>query len=293
MNPPPGGTVYGRAPGPVGLNAQPGPPAPDPAIPLQQPSVKEFQEPPPTDDDRVRGIGMQSFSSSPILSGNAPDFKNVRQGFVANCPLPAILVAMVHTKLFDKKIKITEHASKVRSKQYNGTTANGNRYFSVQFPNQTQEVSDFLFVDAGKPNYGRSKEDELWVSLVEKAYVAWKAPSTGYQALNAQQGSSFHKGVDVVQAMNDLLGTSSATIIAMNDASLTTVLGKAGQQPVLAAAKENADSNVVIAWHAYTILKFTTATKQVDVFDALTGTQKTITLKQLQDNFQGVITATP
>lgn len=125
----------------------------------------------------------------------------VRQGEISDCPLLAILAAMVHTGRYDERVisqvqscvmslrKLPNARPLPPSQKYACSNpgllwdeCRTNRYFGVTFrtqPSKPVTVSDLLY-SPGPPStphirYAHSSRGSLWVSIMEKAYARFRS----------------------------------------------------------------------------------------------------------------------
>jgi outer membrane protein OmpA-like peptidoglycan-associated protein len=146
-------------------------------------------------------------------------FNEVVAQNLLNCPLPAAIAALAHTKRFSNTITILEVQKctlSIRPRRCGPTNkipcpppyyGNVNldfteRCFQVSFPTQKQpgekpiETTNFFYVHSSSsptgpkstsfdPLYGHSPGNCLWFSIVEKAYAIWRGGiPNGYEALD-------------------------------------------------------------------------------------------------------------
>jgi hypothetical protein len=257
------------------------------AFPTQNKQLKEISEPSPRSDDLSWGILLKRYSLELFESNQDPEFSEVRQGGVHNCPLPAFLAAMVHTKTFSSKIKIAETKQKVKSgysdkgaypdsnKTSNLEKDETDRFFTVEFPgSQSVEVTDFLWSSTSEITYARSSKKALWVSLIEKAFVRLWVKG-GYDTL-----ADANKGPDANTVIERMSGSADAVEVqTLTDAELKARITKAKTVPTIARSKAG-DANLA---HAYTVLGL--EGEKVKLFNALNGTTDERTLASFKTRF--------
>jgi len=301
---PDSGVVVGRTPGPsanspfentgrVVPSGNPrGPLGQQDADPTQTKQLKKLSEPSPVSNDLNWGILLIRHSLDLFENNKDPEFSEVRQGGVHNCPLPAFLAAMVHTKTFSNKIKISETKQKVKS-TYSDKEAypdsnktsdlekdETNRFFTVEFPgSQSAEVTDFLWSDKFSTiTYAHSSKAALWVSLVEKAFVR-RWVTGGYETL-----ADANTGPDANTVIERLFGSADAVEVqTLQDAELIALLTKAKTVPTIARSKAD-DANLA---HAYTVLGMDNG--KIKLFNAINGKTDERTLANFKTRFDYIL----
>ncbi|GIK43714.1 MAG: hypothetical protein BroJett011_75470 [Chloroflexota bacterium] len=141
-----------------------------------------------------RDVVLESFKES-VYGKESLAVNEVLQGEIRDCPLPAILAAMVHTRRFNRKMIVEKIPACVLSlrwrrnrnphKQEQFDEHRTNRYFSVSFrtrPELPVDISDLFYRrDQGTtPIYARSRRNRLWISIIEKAYAVFRGGENGY-----------------------------------------------------------------------------------------------------------------
>jgi hypothetical protein len=297
---PDSGVIVGRIPGPganspfdttgivVPTGNPRGPLGQQDAVPTQTKQLKKISEPAPRNDDLSWGILLIRHSLDLFENNKDPEFSEVRQGGVHNCPLPAFLAAMVHTNTFSNKIKISETKQKVKSDHSDKTrypdsnkTPNldkdeTNRFFTVEFPgSESAEVTDFLWSDKFSTiTYAHSSKSALWVSLVEKAFVR-RWVTGGYETL-----ADANTGPDANEVIEHMFGSADAVEVqTLKDAEIIVRLTKAKTVPTIARSKAD-DANLA---HAYTVLGL--KGDKVELFNALSGKTEERTLASFKARF--------
>ncbi len=287
------------------------------------------------DEERI----LVPFKDWPVYGKKRLTFDEVRQGNLNNCPLPAILAAMVHTRRFQTSM-ISEVKSCVLSSRRlrnlrkpdpqnpdqsqwgNCRNPRGlllfdecrtNRYFSVSFrtrQNTPVDVSD-LFYSQAPPSraelwYAHSTRNNLWISIVEKAYAAYrggKNPLNGYggnyDGIQVRIGLLTHlpHGPIVAQFMIDFCGLDYLLDVDKSNVFRNNQKGKLIHQNVkfdatLRRVLNNSRSIPTIAgwgFHAETVLEI--SANRIKLYDAAQGRIKTFTFPEFQRDYQYVWSA--
>ncbi|MEO0974435.1 MAG: C2 family cysteine protease [Pseudomonadota bacterium] len=242
--------------------------------------VPEITEPAPVRAHLSFGVTLNR-CANPAFAKNTTHFE-VRQGSVYNCPLPALLAAMVYTKQLGK-ITITEKSQPAISK-FKGKSSKVDRYFTVKFPGHDAiKVTDrFWGSGACKMEYARSTEKALWVSLIEKAYVKLRAGNT-YEKL-----SSADKSPDANTVVEDLTGSEAQVVVVSGEtkASLRKHLQTATKTPMIARLHKPNSNNA----HAYTVEGLDPhVPDEVLLFDALKGVSLSLGLDSFKEQYSHLL----
>lgn len=287
----------GRVPGSTGLGGGAGlnVPGKNPGgvTPLKS-SGPEIIEPDAVYEHLISGVllhrcGKMIFDKSK----GSPSEYDVRQGAVLNCPLPAFLAAMVHTKTFNSKIKIAE-IKKPAISVHGSTRTDVTRYFEIKFPDNPDEekysatkvalklTDRFWGSGACEMTYARCSKKDLWVSLVEKAFVKIAAGNT-YERLN-----DANKGPDANEVIEIMFGVDVSQVVSVkgkSDKELEALFKKAETVPMI-IRWANPNNNQA---HAVTVEGLDPVDNVVNWIDSLSGTSSGSTLKQIRDQFDYVL----
>ena len=287
------GAAYGRVPGALGysdtsgLNSVGGAPGPSGLTPLQTAMAPTINEPNPVVQHESFGIKLHR-CSHPIADAGGMTVDEVRQGGIENCPLPALLAALVHTKKFETKIAIAEkkqeaisHSSK-RGTEKSEIDLKVDRYFEVKFPGgELIQITDYFWGSSPcAKEYGHSKGKEaLWVSLVEKAFVAQWA-SNSYNSL--ESADTAPDANTVVTAL-----TGSVTVIEVGTQSNAQLEALAAAAETVPTIGRRTAGGVA---HAWAILGFDKAKKIVKLYNALSGLRQERTTSNFKAEFDYLFT---
>lgn len=217
-----------------------------------------------------------------IFDASPPAYQNVRQGDLFNCPLPATLAAMAFTKKLTTTITIRELRRTAYSKQ-GDEEIKVDRYFEVTFPDKTTlRVTDYFWGSGScqlayaksKPKKGTAKE--LWVALIEKAFVKHRASNSYNEVVDAE------KGPDINTVYETLTGdVANVTIPAhTEDEQLKELIKKAKTTPMIARYPGEGDANTA---HGYALLGMSeVVSDKVVMYNAMTGTTGPVSLNNFK-----------
>ncbi len=165
----------------------------------------------------------------PLLGKPLPEFKQVNQGNIGNCPVTAVLAAMARAKPNDLKNMITKVTGQVvaHTPVFSGPPAppKFNHFFKVTFPGSGPIVVGPLLYQAPRSSFSTDPLEIMyahspgkpsvasWASLLEKAYVIKKdtAPQPQNKSYSVLDGGG--KGLDPIEVMNDIAGTGAEWIL--------------------------------------------------------------------------------
>jgi len=185
-------------------------------------------DPKPRPSDSVTAY-FPSIVDDPFLGKPLPEFKQVNQGFIANCPVTAVLAAMARAKPADLKNMIAKvtgqliahtpvfpgppvpptlrHFFKVTFPG-SGPIVVGPLLYKVPRPTQSTDPAEIMYAHSpGKPSVAS------WVSLLEKAYVIKKDTSPQPQNKSYSILDGGGKGLDPIEVMNDIAGSGAEWIL--------------------------------------------------------------------------------
>jgi hypothetical protein len=258
------------------------------ATPMDGQGLREITEPSPRRDDESWGIQLARHDKE--LWGQEKKHDEVKQGAILNCPLPALLAALIHTRKLDTYIKITARAAKVKSrykdlsaypesnKKENPPLAKNETQttFEIAFPGDAKtEVTNFLWSNSGgAAEYGRSSSDVLWVSVIEKAFVVLKCGASFETLASADKGPSANDVVEFVTGSVQVKETAK-----LGASELTATLTAATTVPTI-ARRGNIDNNLA---HAYAVLGLSAG--KVKLYDALGQRDREITLDAFKKDY--------
>lgn len=257
---------------------------------LQSATLREVNEPSPRNDDLSWGILLVRHDK-PVF-GRDKKVDEVKQGAIFNCPLPALLAAMLHTNTLSHYVSITEKSQKVKSKYRDRSvypssnkTASLEKdetqtLFEVQFPgNKKTEVTNFFWSNAASEiEYGRSSAGALWVSIIEKAFVVLKAGASYETLSDANKGPSANDTVEFV--------TGSVHVDEpgkLSDPVLTTLLSNARTIPMIARRANPVNTFA----HSYAVLGISQG--KVQLYDALQQKTTQPTLAKFKQDYDFVL----
>jgi len=259
---------------------------------MQAGALKEIAEPAPRKDDQSWGIQLARHDKA--LAGTDKKVQEIKQGAILNCPLPALLAAMVHTKTLASKVTITERSQKVKSTYPDKTVyPESNKKtdpplakdetqttFEVTFPgNAKTEVTNFLWSNsAGAAEYGRSSENVLWVSVIEKAFVVLKANASYETLASADTGPAANEVVEFVTG-----SVQVKEVAKLSAADLNATLANATKVPTI-ARRSNIDNNYA---HAYAVLGLNAG--KVKLYDALGQREREISLDDFKKGYDYIL----
>jgi predicted small integral membrane protein len=168
-------------------------------------------------------------------------------------------------------------------------TDNGDGTFTIRFYNAG--VADYVTVDkslattsSGAVEYAGTKGNELWVALIEKAYVqineeGWlgHAASNSYAAIDGGYSDLAISQITGAKAgWKWATSTTAANLIANVAAGKYTVLGSRLTNP----------GNGVIAGHGYSLIGYNGTTGQFTLYNPW-GSTINLTWSQIQQSFNG------
>lgn len=203
-------------------------------------------------------------------AGQEPQPDEVEQGAIANCALPAVLVALAHSNRPAIKRMIKERPAAVFSRRKSDEIY---RYwtdllYEVQFRSGPPiKISTMFYVDDAKRLvYARSTRDLAWVSCIEKAYAVFRGQNS-YGGLNG--------AVPAGRVMEDLAGPHDVSDLNTNqyfyppeegrddskladlkDDRLTRTLVHAESFPTISTSKKVKSHQEITEDHAYAVLRF-------------------------------------
>lgn len=237
----------------------------------------------------------------------------VRQQSINNCPLPATCAAIAKVDEGRAKNLLSKNISNFTSTVHGkpkGKTYSGNHLYKVHFTNHQILVSPLLYY-RDKDTFRRLQYaysnthlgSNVWVSYIEKAYVAWRSrggmryenldyesanpPSTdrvffdlvGSYNLIQKEAS---KAPDVfLRHTSDLMATANENY---SETVLKRFLNDSQKKATIATTWSDPDS--LIGMHTYVIEKFTAPS--VHVWEAIGGRRKKIELKNFWDEFNSL-----
>ncbi|MEQ1636230.1 MAG: C2 family cysteine protease [Methylococcales bacterium] len=180
----------------------------------------------------------------PLFSKKGLSYDEVKQApGIANCPVAAILAALaftsvgrsyiqgvlsestgnVETDLSPLKSKAAIKAKTALANPPPGMKISSSRYFTVNLPKSTQEVSDVLYTDDGDRNswsllYLRDpSEQSIWAAIFEKALAVHLGSYENFDALNIKANDFWLK----------ITGASPGVIEMKADTPLSTIINAA------------------------------------------------------------------
>ncbi len=229
-----------------------------PAGPVK-PSQRDLPDPGLTRDEKTKQLDAYTYKKNDrgakLYGPNGVQSADVRQGYIGDCYLASALAAVAGTRPDAIKQAIKD----------NGDGTFTVRFYEVGWDGKKtahqESVDADLASDGDRPAYANSTEQvegkdfmELWPSILEKAYAAWKG---SYDAI----GNGGNSG-DVMTALTGEPCRSAPTQGAGNNDPLWTKMKKASDEkrPMTASTGGEEDPRYkdpeagVYGWHAYTVL---------------------------------------
>jgi hypothetical protein len=282
---------------------------------LTDTQCKQVIEPYSEKSTEMRRIGGEK---SKGLLPTKSDASLVHQQNLGNCPLPAVLSALVHVcpKQISHIIQEVrgKPVSTVVTKDRTGNLIlNGppkkvkpHRLFRIQFSDGDEKcVSDLLYFRNGQLLYGFSMDRTEWVPLIEKAYLLHRI-GWAYEMME--------DNVDVDVVMLDLVGPCLKLDLfkseffnisfndeedineedkkKLNDGQLCKVLKDAPKLATIATSKNRPKK--AMRHHTYTVLMVTKSKEGkclIHLREATRDSILTLTVKQFKADFDLVIQA--
>jgi len=269
-----------RLPGPLGIG---------PSVLVMDSSVvkiapKTLEMPPPKPTARTKRVHVVTWK----LGADSAETTDVTQGDLANCPVASILAAMANTpdgrQRISAKVKqvdgnvITDLSAVIKDldnepewvvdRPKDGKLAS-KRYFTVDLPGITQEVSDVFYTDSPDRDWDliyigqqagihkdKGMRAVLWPAVVEKAYAVQLKSYEKLDALN-----------DPVIAWKALIGPAPKLVLLkdLRDADITQAVRAADKVPTIATTRDdthdatddtsvfNVSGGLLVGWHGYTV----------------------------------------
>jgi hypothetical protein len=221
-------------------------------------------------DDKVYDFGWTPDGAEWVDTGTffkeAAEFFDPIQGALADCWLIAAMSAVAWSLpyTFSQRSRATGEAFQQFTNEFQFTDPGTGMKVTYEATDRT-----LVYTGTTSPLYGRSSEDgEIWPALVEKAYAMWRGNTP-----NDRPNMTVLNGGDPVHASAALTGrqphytdTASATtsqlinLVKSNSSSFRTLNPMTAYTYASGADSPDkvnyADANLV-AWHAYTVLGWT------------------------------------
>lgn len=215
---------------------------------VDQAAVQRDLADPTVLDKHSTSVSWTPVNANQTLYVDGVDFDDVVQGSIANCYMVSAFSSLAYAN--PDLIK-------------NAFTDNGDGTFDVRFfeadaygrytPVTVTIDSDVPASSGTTGRYGKARDgNELWVTLLEKAYAQWKG---GYEAI----GNGGRSG-DVFEALTGRRSGWSSTSYTPADTLYTSISRAVAAHRPVTAGTHGEDSGVnysgtgVYAWHAYSVL---------------------------------------
>jgi len=236
-------------------------PAPAPIKPTPQVPVKprDLPDPDVTRDEKTKQPEPYAYQKNDrgakLYGPNGVQTADVRQGYIGDCYLAAALASVAGTRPDAVKSAIKD----------NGDGTYTVRFYELGWDGKKSAHMETVDADlpsySGHAAYANSTEQvdgkdymELWPSVVEKAYAAWKG---SYDKIGHGGQSA-----DVITALTGEPCKSAPTAGAGDNDPLWTRMQKASQdkRPMTASTGGEEDARYkdpqagVYGWHAYSVL---------------------------------------
>lgn len=225
----------------------------------------------------------------------------VHQQEITNCPVLAILSALVHTcrKQINELIREVPGTPISNIFEVGPPKTKPKKLYAVSFSDgDVIHVSDLVYFQYDRPVYGYSDDHTAWVPLIEKAYVLRKATDFVYENLSGQ--------VTLEYAMVDMLGPCLKVDVTPTGATSYKIqfdedgiLVESGKRKKLSddqllAVLRDASSMATIAghgkeWHTYTVLKV--ENKMITLREAMRDKTKAVGISDFKKQYDSVVQA--
>lgn len=224
------------------------------AVPLQKATPpKEITEPTPVfmhRDLTLKNVITRLFDGDPKA-------EDVIQGYIGNCPLAAVLVAVAHAKPALLKSMISEQTADVVSKDKSDAnfSVKTDKLLTVQFrKGNPVEMSRLLYHNKdGDLVYASASRSVSWVSFIEKAYAVLRGGNS-YNGLN--DTTTLNGPPSANKVMEDVVGDYEFAVpTSTSDKDLLAVLADAKKYPTIAASNAKLpESSPIVASHGYAVM---------------------------------------
>jgi hypothetical protein len=254
-----------------------------------------------------RALKMSELQGPPFPKD--PVYSEVEQGYLLNCPIPAVMAAIAHVKDGPAKLRtmITEVKGVIQSERnpnlselydkepFKKEVYQSARIFEVSFATAKVKVTPWIFYDQRKASpgsivYGSSTLGAPWPSILEKAYAA------------AYSNNSYN-GLDNATAetvLQNMYGAGRQEPIATGN--LAKILEGHGKHPTIVGSLNNQPDAAITGNHAFAVVGFTKKTKKdkgktvldedtsiVTLYDANSTSETQITVTALKARFGEVV----
>jgi hypothetical protein len=193
---------------------------------------------------------------TPLFDGD-PKAEDVMQGYIQNCELAAVLVAIAHTTPTLLTNMISEQTTDVVSKDKfeEKVSVKTDKLLTVQFrKGNPVEMSRLLYHNKGNELvYAKSSRGVSWVSFLEKAYAVLRGGNS-YNGLNDTTTLNGPPAPDKV--MNDVVGDLEFAVPAKTkDKDLLAMFASARKHPTIAASNaELPEESPIVGSHGYAVM---------------------------------------
>jgi hypothetical protein len=247
-----------------------------PTVPV---TTTQLPEPTPRPGDSVKGY-FPTIVNDPFLGVTTLAADQVLQGNIGNCPVPAVLAALAHTRPNVIKGMIAKLTGAVLYTPVFPAPPTFSFFFKVNFLSTPPIVVSPLVYQLPVPvqstdpaaiMYAHSPgERPSWVSLLEKAYVLKKDTNANPLLKSYSVLDGGGKGLNPIEVMNDIAGTGAQWVVdpaevdpsevdknhPWTQAHLRQVFTGANQVPTIAASRSDQkviDPLPVFAHHDYAV----------------------------------------
>lgn len=258
----------------------------------------------------LQSSDLQTWTKSIFPTGGV-DWRTVKQQNLIGCPLPAVLTALANACPKQFKLILQGPFKADIDSWVDGLTEehfSNKEYFRVNFSRGwSQRLTPMLYMMGSKPFYALSTDGTAWVSLIEKAYVMFRAGHL-YENLNADEGAT---PPTVEQIMFDFFGPfigvknlSKPDVVNFvsgsgpggtnwditdSRTSLLTLLRNANKRATIAVTHDENSGFGLINFHTYSVIKYDRG--HIYVHEAMRGSDAKLTLDQFKKGFESVYQA--